>query len=461
MHVGNARTALYAYLFASKNNGTFVLRIEDTDQDRLVEGSVEHIQDSLKWLGVEWQEGPDVGGEYGPYKQSQRLERYKEVAQKLVDEGLAYPEIYSKEQIQEFRDQAKAEKRPFLYRKHRPEVFEEWNGATPLRLKVDPIERKEWHDEIRGDLSAGEDSLDDFILMKADGFPTYNFAHIVDDNDMRITHVVRGEEFLSSMPKFIALYEALDYTPPKFITAPPILNKNGGKKLSKRDGARDVLEYRQLGYLPAAINNFLATLGWSDGTEQEIFTESELKESFDIMRIQSSGAKFDEERLTWISGHHIRAMSTEELYAQIDERFWPDAASSFDDTYKKAVLGLVQERLKFFSEIDELTRFFFEYKPPEKELLSKKLDEGQPAVLLAAVCESLSELSEWNEESIEQLLRSMVVSLDIGAGKLFRLVRVAVVGGEIAPGLFETIALLGRDHSLERLRSSIEALDGR
>ena len=458
MHVGNARTALFAYLFAVRSEGDFILRIEDTDQQRLIEGSVKHIIESLHWLGIRWDEGPDIGGDFGPYSQSERLDIYQKYAKILVDKGLAYPEVYSNEEIQEFRDQAKASKRPFLYRRHRPENPPAWDGKKALRLRADPIERKSWVDAIRGDLTAGEDSLDDFIILKADGFPTYNFAHIIDDHEMQITHIVRGEEFLSSMPRFIALYEALDIEPPVFITAPPILNKNGGKKLSKRDGARDVLEYQQLGYPPAAVANFLATMGWSDGTEKEIFTHTDLKEEFDIFRIQSSGAKFDEERLTWISGRHIREMSVEKLYESIDSGFWPEASERFGMEYKMSVLALTQERLKFFGELEDLTSFFFEYEIPDTSLVIKKLDQETARELLVLAKSRIEQVDQWTDSQIENNLRAMVEESSISAGKLFRLIRVSVVGGEVAPGLFETIHLLGKDAVLKRITSIIEKL---
>ncbi|HMA77703.1 MAG TPA: glutamate--tRNA ligase family protein, partial [Candidatus Paceibacterota bacterium] len=239
MHIGGVRTALFAYLYARKHNGTFILRIEDTDKNREVEGSIAHIQESLAWLEIDWAYGPDKPGPFGSCLQSDRLDIYKRYAKQLIAKGLAYPDPYTPEAVAVFREQAEAEKQPFLFRNHRPTEIGEWNGTQPLRFKVPEIKRMHWHDEVRGDLSAGEEMLDDFIIIKADGYPTYNFAHIVDDVEMGVTHVMRGEEFLASMPKFLSLYEALEIPLPKFVTLPPIMGPDGKKKLSKRDGAKD------------------------------------------------------------------------------------------------------------------------------------------------------------------------------------------------------------------------------
>jgi glutamyl-tRNA synthetase len=271
LHVGSARTALFAFLYARKHGGQFILRIEDTDKGREVEGAIGHIMESLKWLGIEWDEGTDVGGPYEPYLQSERLPSHTEYARKLISAGFAYPDPYTEEEVEAFRKLAEAEKRPFLFRDHRPDTFMEWDGSTPLRFKVPTVKRYTWEDAVMGTLSAGEEALDDFILIKSDGFPTYNFAHVIDDIEMKVTHVMRGQEFVSSTPKFLSLYEALDTAPPVFVTLPPILGEGGNKKLSKRDGAKDILEYREEGYLPGAMVNFLALLGWNPGGDRELF----------------------------------------------------------------------------------------------------------------------------------------------------------------------------------------------
>ena len=315
MHVGGIRTALYAYLWAKKNKGTFILRIEDTDKEREVKGSLEHIIESLKWLGINWDEGPHVGGPHSPYLQSERLDLYKKYAQILIDKGLAYPDPYTEEEVGVFRNKAELEKKPFLYREHRPDLpaqagkFYKWDNTKPLRFKVPEIKSYKWNDLVYGDLSAGPEALDDFILIKSDGYPTYNFAHIVDDIEMGVTHVMRGQEFISSTPKFLSIYEALNIKPPLFATLPPIMADDGKKKLGKRDGAKDILEYRNEGYLPEAIINFLALLGWNPGDDREIFTMDELIKAFDISRIGHSGAQMNLEKLDWFSKKHMKLLS--------------------------------------------------------------------------------------------------------------------------------------------------------
>ena len=316
MHVGGVRTALYAYLWAKKNKGTFILRIEDTDKEREVLGSVEHIMECLDWLGIKEDEGPSADGPNGPYIQSERLEIYKKYAQILIDKGLAYPDPYTEDEVNEFREQTELAGKPFLYREHRLEKFEEWHGAVPLRFKVPEIKSYHWHDVVWGDLSAGPEALDDFILIKSDGYPTYNFAHIVDDIEMGITHVMRGQEFISSTPKFLAIYEALEIEPPAFVTLPPIMAPDGKKKLGKRDGAKDVLDYKRDGYLPETMINYLAMLGFNPGGEKEIFERDELIEIFDLNKIHRAGAKWDDEKLDWMNKEHIKMLSTLELDGQ-------------------------------------------------------------------------------------------------------------------------------------------------
>jgi len=260
LHVGGIRTAVFAWLTARQAGGQFILRFEDTDKKREVAGSDQHIIDCLKTLGLDYDEGPDVGGPHGPYRQSQRLDIYKQWAEKLVEQGRAYADPYSPEEVQAFRDEAAKNKQPFLYRNHRPENPPAWNGSQPLRFKSEPKDYK-WHDAIMGDLATGPEVVDDFILIKSDGYPTYNFAHIIDDHDMEISHVIRGQEFIASVPNYLNLYEALGFEPPVMATAPHVLGPDGRKKLSKRDGAKDLLDYVRDGFLPEALLNFIATLG--------------------------------------------------------------------------------------------------------------------------------------------------------------------------------------------------------
>lgn len=357
LHVGGVRTALFAWLLARQSKGQFILRLEDTDKSREVKGSDQHIMDSLKWLGLNWDEGiGGMGGPFGPYKQSERLELYKEWANKLVKLGRAYTDPYSPLEVEKLRDQAKKSNRPFLYRDNRPSNPPTWDGTRPLRFKSDP-KAYNWHDAVMGDLHAGEDAIDDFILIKTDGYPTYNFAHIIDDMLMECTHVIRSQEFLASVPKYLNLYDALGIERPILATVPYVLAPDGKKKLSKRDGAKDVLEYAKQGFMPVSMLNFMATLGWNDGSEQELYTVEELINKFSLDHVQRSGARFDEQRLIWMNGSHIRRQSIDQLY-ELTKNYWPKSAESYDDAYKRQVLGLVQERLKYFEELSEITEFF-------------------------------------------------------------------------------------------------------
>jgi glutamyl-tRNA synthetase len=317
MHIGGVRTALFAYLYAKKHNGTFILRIEDTDKEREVEGSIAHIMESLSWLKIAWDCGPDKVNPFGSCIQSERLEAYKEYALKLIEKELAYPDPYTKEEVDAFRAQAESEKKPFLFRNHRPEVFEVWDGTKPLRLKVPEVKRYTWQDAVRGELTAGEEMVDDIIIIKADGYPTYNFAHIIDDMKMEVTHIMRGEEFISSMPKFLSIYDALEIPYPVFVTMPSILNDEKTKKLGKRDGAKDILEYRSEGYLPETMMNFLALIGWNPGTEQELFSKEELIEAFDITKIQKSGGAFNEEKLLWMNKEYLQKMKPSDFFEYV------------------------------------------------------------------------------------------------------------------------------------------------
>lgn len=323
LHAGTVRTALFAWLVAKQDEGQFILRIEDTDQTRAVEGAEKNIYDSLEFLGLYWDEGPGKDDMYGPYFQSKRLDIYKEWGKRLLEFDRAYADPNSEADLQKMRAEAKAKSKPFLFRDHRPENPPAWDGSQPLRFKSVPKAYK-WHDAVMGDMHAGEEAVDDFILIKSDGFPTYNFAHIVDDFLMQISHVIRSTEFVSSIPRYLNLYEALNIPIPILATVPQVLNDLGKGKLSKREGAKQILEYKKMGIMPEALVNFLATLGWNDGTTQEIFSVDELVKKFNLSRVQKSGAKFDEDRLLWMNGHFIRELDIDDLYERV-KSYWQKA----------------------------------------------------------------------------------------------------------------------------------------
>ncbi len=456
LHVGGARTALFAWLAAKQAQGDFLLRIEDTDRERHVEGAEQHISDTLNWLGLKSDEAP--------VRQSQRLDIYRDWAKKLIEENRAYADPYTEQELSVLRQKAKEQKKPFLYRDFRPSELPAWQEGVPLRFRSEP-KQYSWHDEVMGDLSSGPEAIDDFILIKSDGYPTYNFAHIIDDHLMGITHVIRSQEFLPSVPKFLNLHEALNIAKPVFATLPYVLGPDGNKKLSKRDGAKDILDYKRDGYLPEALISFLATLGWNDGSEQEIFTIEELQDKFNLERVQRSGAKFDEIRLEWVNGHFIRQLELEKLY-ELSEGFWQEAASSVDASYKKAVLGLIQERLKHFSEIPGLTDFFF--RDPDvadvRNLYENPVDKQLRDVHKTTVKDLLEEAhneltgSSFSEEDIAARLNGLLKKVGTKPGILFAAVRIAISGSSISPQIFGTLNVLGKDKVLERLHQAITIL---
>jgi glutamyl-tRNA synthetase len=460
LHVGGIRTALFAWLVARQAGGEFILRFEDTDKKREVVGSREHLIESLRTLGLDYDEGPDVGGQFGPYVQSERLESYQKWAQILIDAGRAYADPYTPEEVQQFREAALGSKKPFLYRNHRPANPPKWDGTMPLRFKSEPKDYR-WHDAVMGDLHAGAEAIDDFILIKSDGYPTYNFAHIIDDHEMQISHVIRGQEFIASVPNYLNLYEALSFEVPVLATMPHILGPDGKKKLSKRDGAKDVLDYFREGYLQEAMVNFIASLGWNDGTEQEIFTAGELIEKFSLERVQRAGAKFDENRLLWMNGTWIRSLDTATIYTHCQE-FWPESAQNYSDDYKTQVLSLVQERLKYFAELPSLTSFFFEDLPINMELIDnnkqlKKFEHNELKSLLEQAKTSL-ESSNFSEQDLTERLNALLETTGQKPGVLFSLIRIASTQAPSSPGLAETLHVLGKEVSLRRIDATLAAL---
>ncbi len=462
MHVGGVRTALFAWLFARKHGGTFILRIEDTDKEREVAGSIEHIIESLRWLGIAWDEGPDIGGPHSPYLQSQRLPVYENYARLLLEKGFAYPDPYREDELEALRKKAEGEKRPFLFREHRPSAIGEWDGRTPLRFRVPEIKRYAWHDIVRGDLSAGEEALDDFILIKSDGYPTYNFAHIVDDHEMGVTHIMRGEEFISSTPKFLSLYEALGIAPPAFATMPVILAPGGAKKLSKRDGAKDILDYRAEGYLPQAMLNYLALLGWHPEDEREVMSADEIIRAFDIERLQKGGAAFDEAKLRWMNHEHLRRATDDDFLGRLT--ILMDERGISMPPYAARALPLLRERAETLGDAadalasDEYS--FFEKAEPGAELLlaGAKTDAATAREHLEAVSRILEKLPEagLTAEKIKEAV--FPYATEKGRGAVLWPLRVALSGKESSPDPFTLAALLGRQEALKRLAAACDKL---
>ena len=467
IHIGNVRSAIYPYLLAKQTGGTFILRIEDTDQARYVEGATDLIKETLLWLGLNWDEGPDIGGPHAPYFQTKRKSLYISWAKKLIAEGRAYADPTPSEKINTYRQEDTAKKIPYLYRNHRPETTTEWQEGIPIRFKSEPKDYT-WTDEVMGELSAGPEVQDDIILIKKDGLPTYNFAHIIDDAEMGVTHVIRGQEYLSSMPNYLALYDALNIPRPKFVSLPHILAPQGNKKLSKRDGAKSVTDYREEGILPEAMLNYLACLGWNDGTEQEIYTMSELLQKFSLDRIQNSGARFDETKLLWTNGMWIRKIHDEEgndiLYSKISPDFWPESAQNYPEEYRKKVLNIIYDRLKSLSDLKPYTSYFFTEPTVDAALIKgnkilKKLSEDELSGLLNTASARLSAETDWSAENLQDILNELLETTGRKPAELFSLIRLAVSFAPFSPALNLTLETLGRDRTLARLNLAARSID--
>jgi len=462
MHVGSLRTALYAWLLARQNNGSFILRIEDTDKSREVDGSIDHVIKCLNSLGLEYDEGPKVGGDYGPYLQSQRLEIYHKWVQKLLDNQQAYCDPYTKEEVDNFKLQSLQAHKPFHFRDFRPKDlnYKPLKGSS-IRFKSSPKDYT-WNDAVMGQLSATEDAIDDFVLIKSDGYPTYNFAHIIDDYEMKISHVIRGHEFIASVPNYLNLYEALSFSLPIFATPPPVLRPDGKKKLSKRDGAKDILDYLEDGFLKEALINFMATLGWNDGTTQEIFSIDELIASFSLDRIHKSGALFDNKRLIWMNGQYIRKLDINTLY-DLAKNFWPPEAQTFDKNYKLKVLGLLQERLKFLAELSQESILFFKDLPINTKLISdnkhlNKISNSELRELLQATKASL-EQSNFSLTDLQHRLNDLLEKFNQTPAILFSLIRIATTQASSSPALADTLAVLGKPTTIRRIDNQLTNLD--
>ncbi len=465
IHIGNVRSAIYPYLLAKQKLGKMILRIEDTDRERYVDGATELIEDTLRWLGLDWDEGPIVGGPHAPYFQSERKAIYHEWAKKLIVAGRAYADPTPPDKINEYRQECNVAKKPFLYRDYRPENPPEWEPGIPLRFKAMP-KSYSWHDEVMGDMQSGPEVLDDIILIKKDGYPTYNFAHIVDDATMGVTHVMRGVEYLSSTPNYLAIYEALGLEVPKLVSLPHILAPTGNKKLGKRDGAKSATEYRDDGVLAEAMLNYLACLGWNDGTEQEIYSKEDLIDAFSLERIQSSGARYDEAKLLWLNGQWIRKIVDEqgvEALAPRAESFWPDCARSASNEYKQKVLSIIYDRLKTLSDLTRMTSYFFNEPTIDVDMLVKNkflknLSESEIEELLKATVSELSQAPTWDADAIQKSLNHLLDTTKKKPAELFSLIRLAVSFAPFSPALNLTLETIGRDRTLARLNATAAAI---
>lgn len=458
LHVGGARTALFSWLFAQHHGGRFILRIEDTDRSRSTEEAVRAIIESMEWLGLDWDEGP--------YRQTERLELYKRAADRLLSENKAYYCYCTPEELEARRQAAIAAGRPpgydrrCLYISERERREFEDDGRRPVLRFFSPDEGQTvFADIIRGEVSFDNASLDDLIILRADGVPTYNFAVVIDDVDLNISHVIRGEDHLSNTPRQIQIYQALGFKIPEFAHLPLILGPDK-TLLSKRHGATSVAVYRDQGYLPEVMINYLALLGWSYDAETTIFSRDELIDKFSLDRVGKAAAVFDQEKLIWMNGVYIRRLPVDELTKRLIT-IWRQANlidKIADDKliWLTAIAKICQERLTILSEIVPLTDFFFQEEIGyDQAAVAKFLKGNEAARALMLARERLAALTDWSVESIEATLRSLAAELELKPGKLFQPVRVAVTGRAVSPPLFETLWLLGKDKSLRRLSRAI------
>ena len=471
-HVGNIRTALFDWLLARHEGGAFIVRIEDTDQARIVPGAVEAILESLRWLGLDWDEGPDIGGPYGPYVQSERREHYQRYARQLVEEGHAYECFCSSERLQEVRAEQQRRKEPPRYDRHCRDFSDtereakRAEGVAPVVRFRTPLEgHTSFHDLIRGDIEFDNATLDDFVLLKSDGFPTYHLAHAVDDHLMEISHVLRGDEWVASTPRHVLLYGALGWEPPQFAHL-PIIQGADHARLAKRHGAASVLEYRDQGFLPEAMFNFLGLLGWSLDDRTVIISREQFVEHFSIERIGKNPAFFDLEKLTWMNGVYLRDLPEERLADLVAERLErdlpPAAPRPIDGSTVRRLVPLIRERIKRLDEVAGMTEGFFsdDLSYPPSDLLGKRFkdDAAGAQEALRAAKARVEALPAWEHQALEAELRGLAEERTLKAGDLFMLLRVAVTGRPVSPPLFESMEVLGRERCLRRLDEALERL---
>jgi glutamyl-tRNA synthetase len=484
LHIGGVRTALFNYLFAKKNNGVFYLRIEDTDQNRFVPGAEEYILEALNWLGIAPSETIGINEKFGPYRQSERKQLYKQYADQLINSGWAYYAFDTPEALDAHRKQHEAEGKTFIYNWHNREKLdtslmiseEETNqriasGADyVIRFKTPVNETLHLQDIIRGDIKFETNLLDDKVLFKSDGMPTYHLANIVDDHLMETSHVIRGEEWLPSMPLHSLLYKAFGWEAPQFAHLPLILKPIGNGKLSKRDGDKmgfpvfplewndassmtKSMGYRENGFFPEAVVNFLALLGWNDGTDQEIFTLEELCEKFDLNRVHKAGAKFDPEKNKWFNHHYLQEQSNESLSKAFASILNEKGISTSLDLIK--IVSLIKERADFVTDFWELSDYFFVAPTSYDEKAVKNWKEETPA-LMQQLISVIENIGDFSSENMEAIIKDWMTKNEIGMGKVMQPFRLSLVGALKGPHLFDIAEMIGKEETIRRLESAIK-----
>ncbi len=487
LHIGGVRTALYNYLFARKHNGTFILRIEDTDKSRYVEGAEEYIIQSLRWCGIEIDEGINEGGDYGPYRQSDRKHIYRQYADMLFDRGYAYYAFDTPEELERMRLDAEKDGKTFIYNAEVRERLNnsmsldpvEWNARLDrgdpfvIRFKMPPDEEIHFDDLIRGHIVVNSNTLDDKVLFKSDGMPTYHLAHAVDDHLMKISHVIRGEEWLPSLPLHVMLYRAFGWEAPSFAHLPLLLKPDGKGKLSKRDGDKmgfpvfplywpygeTAKGYREEGYYPEAFVNMLALLGWNPGTEQEIFSMSELINSFSLDRVGKSGSRFDPEKARWFNHIYLQRKSNNQLALEFRE-FLRAKNHHADIVRLEILVGLVKERVSFVKDLWDQTDFFF--RAPEnydKEVIRKRWTENTPEILRELIF-VLRETSNFTPAGTEESVSNWIKRRGYNTGAVMNAFRLVVVGALRGPHMFDIISWIGKEETINRIERGISVIEG-
>jgi glutamyl-tRNA synthetase len=464
LHVGGLRTALYNYLYARKHGGTFILRIEDTDRSRFVPGAIEQLIAMLRWSGLDFDEGPEVGGPHASYLQSERLDLYHAEVRKLLDNGSAYRCFCTPERLEEMKLAQQKAKLPPRYDRTclglaRDEVDRRAAAGAPhvVRMRVPDGETIVVHDDIRGDVEFEASALDDQVLLKSDGYPTYHLANVVDDHEMEISHVIRGEEWLPSTPKHVLLYRFFGYESPRFAHLPLLLNPDRSK-LSKRQGDVAVEDYRAKGFLPEALINFVALLGWSPGDEREVFSLEELVREFSLERVNKAGAVFNLDKLRWFNQVYIRKMPLDRLLAELRPHLLERGYGGFPDDYHRRVIDLMRERVTFVRDlVSESAWFYVDPEQYEPESVQKRWTVESPR-LLRRLLPLLESLPKFEQSALEESVRTFAEREGVKAGDVVHPLRLAASGVGRGPGLYEMLETLGREASLRRIRRALEHL---
>jgi glutamyl-tRNA synthetase len=468
LHVGGARTALFNYLFARHHGGSFILRIEDTDRARYQEDACKEIFESLRWLGMQWDEGPDTAGAYGPYYQSQRVDTYLQYAQTLMDTGHAYRCFCTEERLQQVRETQKRNHQAPGYDRHCRNLSAEeekklLDRETPyvVRLKIPLHETVTFTDMIRGEITYQSHVLDDLVLLKSDGYPTYHLANIIDDHFMQISHVFRGDEWIASTPRHIILYRAFGWEPPMFAHLPIIKDPEGGK-LSKRRGAASVMDFKRKGILADALFNFLALLGWSPGDDREKMTRQEIIEAFTVDRISPKASVFDPQKLEWLNGQYLVEVPVDAILADLvamwKERGFVSAATPQDDPYCRTVASLMKDRFKTLVAIADNAHYFFRDPEAYDEKTAKKRWKKDSPAILEDIIAQLEHVTTWDAETLEEVYREYAEHHAVSAGKLIHPTRLVVSGVGFGPSLFALMEALGKETVLRRMKTGLRSL---